>query len=714
MIRILLLIMFAGICLVNNITAQINNNIFYQKVSNTISLPPSAGKNVIRLFYPNNIITAITNNGVFRYQNGKWWGNAGNDNWVMAALDGKQNIWLASQKIISNEHGRIIPLPVAMQKDSISCMFWENDQTLHIGTNGGLYTWTGKWEQVPELKAIAVNDVVADSGKSLWVASGDGLWKRANGKWLNLDDLLMAEGNQRKYYALTTINNGADVVFSTPYTVGCIAVDNEHWVWRSTEGLPYGPVNCIRAAGNDFWFGTAKGAIQKDSAWHYYHGKRWLPAARVNDMLKLPTGEVWIATPEGISEIKNVSITLEQKAAYYESVIDKRHNRRGLINISRLATPGDTATSYMENEDNDGLWTSCYLAAACFRYAVSKSPDAKLKAIRTFEALERLEMVTGIPGYPARSYATASDKVKQSRSPHPKQWHFSPDGKWQWLDDTSSDEITGHIFTLSLFYELVADTAQKIRVKALISRIVTHIVDNDFRLIDLDGKPTRWGIWHPDSLNHSENWMYERGLNSLQILSFLKTAIHYTGNPKFEKAYQTLVKKHGYARNAVAVKMYGPYETSHSDDILNLFPYYGLLRYAGNDTSYTYFVKSLERSWRNVRNDRMPVWNVIASALLGKDCDLDIALKELREYPLDLIDWTMDNSHRWDLETDPMVDRGRQQQAVYPVPTPESGVSRWNTNPKRLKVGQAGQTEETGTYFLFAYWMGRYYGFWKE
>src|SRR5690606_20328225 len=223
----------------------------------------------------------------------------------------------------------------------------------------------------------------------------------------------------------------------------------------------------------------------------YYYGKRWLPVAGVNDILKLPTGEVWIATAEGISEIKNVPITLQQKAAYYESVIDRRHNRRGLINISRLATPGDTATSYMENEDNDGLWTSCFLAATCFRYAVSKSPDAKWKAVRTFEALERLETVTGIPGYPARSYATASDKVKQSRSPHPKAWHFSPDGKWQWLDDTSSDEITGHIFTLSLFYELVADTAQKLRVKALINRMVTHIIDNDFHLIDFDGKPTR-------------------------------------------------------------------------------------------------------------------------------------------------------------------------------------------------------------------------------
>ena len=109
----------------------------------------------------------------------------------------------------------------------------------------------------------------------------------------------------------------------------------------------------------------------------------------------------------------------------------------------------------------------------------------------------------------------------------------------------------------------------------------------------------------------------------------------------------------------------------------------------------------------------MPVWNVIASSLLGRDCNLDIARKELQLYPLDLIDWTMENSHRWDIQADSMVDRFGKTQAVYPIRTPESGVSRWNTNPKQLNVGNSGKTEETGTWFLAAYWMGRYYGYWE-
>lgn len=710
MIRILPLLLF--IFTIKFSFAQKNKSSFYQKTQVDISLPSSVSKNVLRLFSVSGVPIAVTENAVLFYKNSRWLVKAIGDKSLAATLDTQQKLWLVSQKGIQNEEGRTIPLPPT--KDSIRCLYWQSADMLYVGTNGGLYMWKGKWSPVAVMKGIAVNDMIADVQQRLWVATSDGLWRKENNKLINLDDVLMAEGHDRKYFALASDNNGKDIIFSSPLAVGCIAGDGEHWMLRATDGLPYGPVNRIIANKGKLWLGTNKGAILKDSAWHYYYGRRWLPSNHVNDILVHESGRVWIATAEGISEIREQKITLAQKANYYDSIIDLRHNRHGLINNSKLSVPGDLSTSYKQNEDNDGLWTSCYLAVQCFRYAVTQQADARNKAVRTFEALERLETVTGISGYPARSYAPITEKVTQSRSPHPKQWHVSNDGKWQWLDDTSSDEITGHLFTLSLFYELVADTSQKLRVKQLINRIVTHIVDNNFHLIDLDGKPTRWGIWHPDSLNHSPNWMYERSLNSLQMLSFLKTAIHYTGNPKFKKAYQELTEQHGYANNAVQAKIYGPFETSHSDDILNFFPYYGLLKYSGNDTNRALFIKSLERSWRNVRNDRMPVWNVISSALLQKDCGLAIALEELQQYPLDLVDWTMDNSHRWDLEKDPLVDRGRQQQATQPVPTAESGISRWNTNPKRLKVGQDGMIEETGTYFLFAYWMGRYYGFWTE
>lgn len=687
---------------------------YTQDIKTDIRLPEHVDPNVLKLFYNQKNIVAVTPSRVMQYAHPAWIERKKGENWVTATMDTQGNLWLASAKRVEQEKGKkvIPPLPLLAQ-DSITCLYWENETNLLVGTTNGLFRWQGHWKEEPLLKTSRITNMIKDAQGQLYIATNKGLWRTKNEKWINLDADLMAVGNEGKYYAITTANHHKDVIFSSPYSVASIAEDGDHWVMSSADGLPYGPVTVIQADQNSLWMGTRKGVIKKDQSWHYYHGKRWLPDDQINDILVLDSLRVWIATPKGISEIKQQSTTLAQKADSIENIIAQRHNRRGLINRSLLKKQGDLSSSYMQNEDNDGLWTACYLAAECFRFGATQSEAAKANAIRTFEALERLETITGISGYPARSYVAATDSFTQSRSPHPKVWHLSADKKWYWLDDTSSDEITGHMFVLPLFYDLVANDEQKERVVQLIKRIGDHIVDNNYHLIDFDGKPTRWGIWHPDSLNNAPNWIYERGLNALQFLSFMKTASFFTKDPKFEKHYQLLVNKHRYAQNALHAKQFGPFETSHSDDILNFFPYYNLLKYSQNDPHRATYIKSLKRSWKAVQNDHMPVWNVFASALLNQDCDLDIALKEIQEYPIDLIDWTMDNSHRWDIQLDPLISRFKRKQAHRPIPTPESGISRWNTNPKELKSGADGKIEDSGTYFLFAYWMGRYNGYWE-
>jgi hypothetical protein len=689
-------------------------SLYQQDIKTDIRLPEGIDSQVLKLFKNQKTIVAVTPNRVLEYAPPQWIERKKGAHWITATVDAQGNLWLASPKHVASEKGKktILPLPLLAQ-DSITCLYWENQTSLLAGTTNGLFRWEGSWKEVPLLKASRITDIVKDAQEQLYIATNKGLWRMKNQMWVNLDADLMAVGNEGKYYALTTANQHKDIILSSPYSIASIAEDGNHWVLTSTDGLPYGPVTVIQTEENSLWMGTQKGLIKKDQNWHYYHGKRWLPDDHINDILVLDSARVWIATNKGISEIRKQSITLAQKADSIESIIDQRHNRRGLINRSILKNQGDLSSSYMQNEDNDGLWTATYLAAECFRYGATQSEAAKTNAIRTFEALERLETISGISGYPARSYVAATDSFTQSRSPHPKVWHLSADKKWYWLDDTSSDEITGHMFVLPLFYDLVANDQQKERVVQLIKRIADHIVDHNYHLIDFDGKPTRWGVWHPDSLNHAPNWIYERGLNALQILSFMKTASFFTKDPKFEKHYQLLVNEHGYAQNALYAKQYGPFETSHSDDILNFFPYYNLLKYSQDDPHRETYIKSLKRSWKAVQNDHMPVWNVFASALLNQDCDLQIALKEIQEYPMDLIDWTMDNSHRWDIEIDPLISRFRRKQARRPIPTPESGISRWNTNPKELKSGADGTIEDSGTYFLFAYWMGRYNGYWE-
>lgn len=687
---------------------------FVQEVKTDIQLPGTEA-NVLQLLKVKDEIVAVTPHVIHRYRNGAWSSTYGKHTHLSAMLDADNQLWLLTQAFIQNEAATVkIQLPDQIVGDSVLSCLWEG-KALHLGTNTGLFTFqNNSWEAVPETEGKNIRALALDQNGILWAATDKGLLKRTQAEWQNLDEMLMASGTEESYFSLHIPAGTNDLLFSAPYSVGCIAEDGHHWMWSGHDGLPYGPVTTIRSLGKTLWFGTDRGVARKGEQWRYYLGKRWLPDDRVNDILPIDEQTTWIATPAGISQIRQVAMNLEEKAAHYEKIIAERHNRLGFINYAVLEKPGDLSTSHTVNQDNDGLWTSTYLAAACFRYAVTQSEEAREAAIRTFEVLERLETVTGIPGLPARSYARSSDPVEQSRSPHAKVWRPSPDPDWQWLDDCSSDEVVGHIFGLSIFYDLVADQELKARVQELVRRTMDHIIENDFQLIDYDGKPTRWGIWQPDSINHSKNWAYEKGLYSLELLSFLKAAVYITGDEKYEKTYRHLIREHHYAENTVQAKIYGPYENGFSDDILTFFPYYVLSRYAREDAYWPYFQKSVERTWGVCQPDRMPTWNIIASIFLQRDCDLDVAREELELFPLDLIDWNMTNSHRWDLVENKLVGRGKQRQATHPIPTPEARVWRWNTNPYQLDSGAGGKREVAGTYFLLSYWMARYHGLFGE
>lgn len=694
--------------------AQKNSGIkvgtYFQEVKTDIPLPEQAGKNVVKLFSILGVPTAVTANGVFKYRNKKWSGNAFGTNWRTATTDSNGNVWLASARAIQKAgDSKMIELPDQFKNDTILCLMWENDHLLQVGTTGGLLSYDGNWTITPFADGKRVNAIAKDKRGDLWAATTSGLLRRMSGSWINLDNDLMAAGLKRQYLSLESRTDPDEMIFGGLFAVGCIAQNGDNWILRGADGLPYGPITSIHTTDKTMWFGTDMGAIKKDKTWHYYCGKRWIPDNKVNDILPLDEHTAWIATPEGISQIQEVAMTLDQKASAFEDRIEKRHIRHGLICDSHLSNPGDLSTSVAHTTDNDGLWTSIYLSAECFRYAATHDPEAKQNAIRTYEAMERLETTTGIPGFPARSIVAADESTG-----HGGEWHLSADGKWKWKGDTSSDELVGHMLAYPLFYDLVAEGEMKERVKNLVHRIMGHIVDHNFQLIDLDGKPTRWAVWTPDSLNFKPNWWYERGINSLQILAFLKAASHVTGDPKFEKAYQELVQKHHYVENMIQQKMYGAYDINHSDTELAFLPYYTLFRYARDTKELPSYIKSMQRSWNVEKADSIPTWNIIASTALQKDCDLRVALSELHQIPVDMVSWTMTNSQRWDLPKDQLDDRFGKPQAIRPIPTPERAISKWNNNNFRYDGGDGGFTEDDGAYFLLPYWMGRYYGYFVE
>ena len=428
------------------------------------------------------------------------------------------------------------------------------------------------------------------------------------------------------------------------------------------------------------WVGTPQGAVRIDrdrGSREYFAGRRWLPDDRVTGF-GFQDDVSWIETAAGFSRVEYVSMALEEKSRLFVERVQARHNRWGLTASSQLQVPGDVTSNQMVSTDNDGLWTAMYVAAEAFRYAVTREPSSRENARRGMEAIVRLEAITGIPGFPARSFVKAGQDIQ----PKDGEWHDTPDKAWRWKGDTSSDEIVGHYFVYPIYHDLAATEEEKPALRAVIDRMTNHILDHNYQLVDLDGQKTRWGWWGPDAIWEDPD---ETGLRALHILSHLRVAIHLTTDSslraKYRRAYDELIKTHNYHLLTRNQKVMVPGHINHSDDELAFLSYYPLLRYEDDPALMEVYKQSLERSWQIERPERNPLWNVIYAAGTGAaEFDRAESIRTLREIPMDLVQWDVRNSQRQDVPIDPLSDRFKRRQALVVLPYDELPMSKWNGN----------------------------------
>lgn len=591
----------------------------------------------------------------------------------------------------------------------------DNDGTIWTVSKDALWCYRTSWERVARIPPNAEVRSIAAYGGQIALATSFGLWF-LQGKRFHFKELLT------DYTKLPTndIRDAAFDVFghlwlATDRGVVVFCGSDGMLLLTGEDGVPVEDLRCVRLAKDgSAWFASSFGAMHlKDGKWNYFASKRWLPSDEVRDIAIADDEVAWMATAEGIAQIWQQPMTLAEKATLFEQQVNERHKRFGYVTVRWLERPGDVCSGRVEISDNDGLWTALYVAAQCFRYAVAvregraeEAEEALRYAKESLQALLFLEQVTGIKGFPARAVRHKSEP--EFGTPHPE-WHRTHDGEWEWKGDTSSDEIVGHFFAYPIAYDLLPDDELRQQVAETAKRITDHIVEHGFYLVDMDGQPTTWGVWAPEKLNHDETWWGDRGLNALQILAFLKATYHMTGEERYESIYRDLIERHHYALNTVRQKWVINGMTNHSDDELAFLSYYTLLRYETDPTLRRLFLLSLERTWQIERKERCPLWNFIYGALTGKPCDGEAAIKTLQEIPLDLVHWTVRNSHRKDVRKDEQMGRFGEIQAVEPLPFSERPMHKWNGNPYRLDGGNGGMTEEDATFFLLPYWLGRYH-----
>jgi hypothetical protein len=156
-----------------------------------------------------------------------------------------------------------------------------------------------------------------------------------------------------------------------------------------------------------------------------------------------------------------------------------------------LSEPGNLETGRLQDSDNDGLWTSMYLASQGFRYAVTEQQDALDQIRQSLLAMERLYTINPVPGFPSRSFERSGYKEILA---DPERWQQAEDPEWNWKATTSSDEVIGHVFVFSVLAEVVNDTWVREKSIELLDTLMSHILKNDMYLVDFDEQPTTWGV----------------------------------------------------------------------------------------------------------------------------------------------------------------------------------------------------------------------------
>lgn len=481
---------------------------------------------------------------------------------------------------------------------------------------------------------------------------------------------------------------------------------------QGKDGLPYEDTTCLaQGLDGDLWIGTTRGAIRKiGNEFHYFGADHWLPGDYVHD-IAVGDRVVYIATDKGLGIIRYEPYTLLKKAAYYDRELDEwGHKRLGFVH--KLYWSGEEDGWLREISDNDGGHTAHYLAAMSFKYAATGDEQARAEAVEAFKAMVWLEEITPKDGFIARAiWSVQGDKGERGRHGSgglPAKWYPTDDGLWYWKGDTSSDEVNGHIYSVSIFHDLVAQGAEKERAATHIARIATHILDNGWVLRDMDGRPTRWGRWDPEYLQRPYGFE-ARGLNGMEAQTYMRTAYAMTADPKFEQGYQQLLQWRYHTYTVRQRLTFPPESVVPWDDELAFRCYHPLLKYTTDPDMRSIYLRSIERSWEVLRMQHMPFFNFTYGALTGNDCEVEQAVKHLREWSLDVVSHSFRNSHRHDLAPEPgYVPYSGGTRAMSPR---ETACDWGGRTMLEYDGGSGGRAIVPPVCWLEDYWMGRYFGF---
>ncbi|MFT3705787.1 MAG: hypothetical protein QM802_25685 [Agriterribacter sp.] len=709
------------------------DTIFEQEYHEAYAVGKTAEENEVRSITSDNILNIwiATASGIFtkKEHEKKWEAIAlGEDNGPAYAVitDNRNAIWAGTWKgVYMFQHNEIKKVNGTQGPISVLC---NSGEGIYALGPKGIWLYDGNtFVKKNYTIAKSVRCAVSDKKGGLWIATDVGLYHCNDSKTIyfqNTDVLLSA------YIKGLGFDDAGNMWVGGLGGVSILRNQRKIKTLKPADGIPSIHVNCVgHSPDGKMWVGTNAGVVRYGAAGKHslIFSRRWLLDDKVNAIHFDVEGNAWVATRQGVSAIKKRKMNLAQKEAFFYDVTMQRHVREPwIVGQCKLRNIEDLSTYEPDDDDNDGEYGGNYLAMESFRYAVTKSEDAKNKAKKSFEFLKMLREITGLDGFFARTIVPVSwgnnvhdanntftekelaeELVKEPRfKPVGIRWHTSKDGKWLWKGDTSSDEWCGHMMGYFFYYTLVADDMEKKVIADHVAALVDHLIRNNFNMVDVDGTHTRWSVWSPDNLNRDPEWTPDRYQNSMELLTFLKLAYHMTGNDKYQQHYLRLIKEEHYLENMSHITAQNPAWFIYFDAILQMYLYPILLHCEKDSTLLKFYQHNADQWMEKRKADKSPIVNFFYSYARNKQVGLTESIDFLKDTPLDLVNWNIDHSKREDVHMVRTPVLEELQVSELPPASIRAAV-RWDRNPW-VAISGYSNIEREPVFWLLPYWMGRY------
>lgn len=510
-------------------------------------------------------------------------------------------------------------------------------------------------------------------------------------------------------------------------------------------GLPSDTINelAVETPSGRIWLATPNGALLLDPTSgetpriSVFSGQRYLLDEDTTSVGFDNYGGVWLGQTQGLSRLSRHELSLAAKDGLIVATRDQnRHYRRvgsggpRFLSTCRLTNDSlDSCTAVMG--DNDAFTTGLYALTETLRALATQDTAEKLSATANAKEAVAAELellrATELPGLPARAIQPRGQADLTGDSA----WRRS--SYYDWLGDTDDAALIGQMAAYSLYYDSLAGDAEKTQIKDAVKAIAAHLKKNKWQFMDLTGKATSKGRFGAEDVTGATGQRGQGGLRALEILAFLRFALHVTGDTTLEADFVDLAQTQGYeAATRSQATLSGSRMLDYRANLLAALSFFMLLHYEPYAENQTSHLASLKETYKSIKGENNPLQTLLA-ALYLEDVTADeiaAAIANLRETPLEriamktwpdtfsvhLLDWRVqscwraDYAHKSELDADGLTMTSK----ILPVGERRQWLLMrnpytcdWLPNPD---AQESGASEDVGFYYSLPYWLSRHYG----